>query len=52
MRFRVCYMMLLVAVATTTVVVAFCDVGKLWTAGLCGLMVVLVLLLTVRWRFL
>ena len=38
-------MMLLVAVATTTVVVAFCDVGKLWTVGLCGLMVVLVLLL-------
>lgn len=45
MRFRICYMMLLVAVAATTVVVAFCDAGKLWTVGLCGLMVVLVLLL-------
>lgn len=38
-------MMLLVAVAATTVVVAFSDVGKVWIAGLCGLMVVLVLLL-------
>lgn len=45
MRFRICYMMLLVAVAATTVVVAFSDVGKVWIAGLCGLMVVLVLLL-------
>lgn len=45
MRFRICYMMLLVAVAATTVVVAFCYAGKLWTVGLCGLMVVLVLLL-------
>lgn len=52
MRFRVWGVILLIAVAVTTAVAAVCDAGKVWIAALCGLMVVLVLLLYRRWRFL
>lgn len=44
MRFRVWGVVLLIAVAVTTAVAAVCDAGKVWIAGLCGLMVVLVVM--------